>query len=216
MTSEERSPGRQREQALYDLVSGWRRGVFTAKEARHSGYSTQLIDHHVKAGNFVRLARGIYRLSLFPGDHLDGLVGALVRVDPGTAIVSHQSALQLHELSEVAPIAYEFTLPREQRHRGGRSRHPLGVKIHTTTHLDPQDVVKVGGIRVTSPARSIVDAGNSGMDFKLVRAAVFDALRKLKASRSQLLQATERDAERTVRRVIQEAVADATVAQNTA
>ncbi len=65
----------------------------------------------MKAGNFVRLARGVYRLGLFPGDHLDGLVGALLRLDPENAVVSHQSALQLHELSEVAPSAYEFTLP---------------------------------------------------------------------------------------------------------
>jgi predicted transcriptional regulator of viral defense system len=203
------SPGKHKEQALYDLVSGWRRGIFTAEDARRCGYSTQLVAHHVKAGNFVRLARGVYRLGLFPGDYLDGLVGALVRVDPENAIVSHQSALQLHELSEVAPSAYEFTLPREKRYRGSRTRHPDGVKIHTATHLDPRDVVTVGGIRVTSPARSIVDAGNGGMDLKLVRSAVFDALRKLKASRSQLLDEAARSAESAIRRAIQEAVADA-------
>jgi predicted transcriptional regulator of viral defense system len=203
------SSGKHKEQALYDLVSGWRRGIFTAEDARQSGYSPQLIAHHVKAGNFVRLARGVYRLSLFPGDHLDGLVGALLRVDPENAVVSHQSALQLHELSEVAPSAYEFTLPREKRYRGSRTRHPHGVKIHTATRLDPQNVVKVGGIRVTTPSRSVVDAGNGGMDLKLVRSAVFDALRKLKASRSQMLEAAERGGEPAVRRAIQEAVADA-------
>jgi len=164
---------------------------------------------HVKAGNFVRLARGVYRLGLFPGDYLDGLVGALVRLDPENAIVSHQSALQLHELSEVAPSAYEFTLPREKRYRGSRTRHPDGVKIHTATRLDPQDVVTVGGIRVTSPARSIVDAGNGGMDLKLVRSAIFDAIRKLKASPAQLLDEAARSAEPAIRRAIQEAVADA-------
>jgi predicted transcriptional regulator of viral defense system len=161
----------------------------------------------VNSGNFVRLARGVYRLSLFPGDHLNGLVGALVCVDPEDAVVSHQSALQLHELSEVAPGAYEFTLPREKRYLGSRARHPLGVKIHTT-HLDPRDVVKVGGIRVTSASRSIVDAGNGGMDLKLVRSAAFDAIRKLKASRSQLLEAAENGAEPAVRHAIQDAVAD--------
>jgi hypothetical protein len=157
----------------------------------------------------VRLARGVYRLGLFPGDYLDGLVGALIRVDPESAIVSHHSALQLHELSEVAPSAYEFTLPREKRYRGSRTRHPDGVKIHTATHLDLRDVVVVGGIRVTSPARSIIDAGNGGMDLKLVRSAVFDALRKLKASRSQLMEEAEESAKPAIRRAIQEAVADA-------
>jgi len=202
------SPGKQREQALYDLVSGWRRGIFTAEDARRSGYSTQLITHHVKAGNFVRLSRGVYRLSLFPSDHLDGLVSALVRVDPENAIVSHQSALQLHELGEVAPTAHEFTLPRGKRYLGSLSRHPRGVKIHTTAHLDPHDVVKVGGIRVTSPARSIVDAGNAGMDLKLVRSAVFEALRKLRTSQSQLLDVAEKSAQPVVRRAIEGAVAD--------
>jgi predicted transcriptional regulator of viral defense system len=196
-------------EALYDMVSGWRRGIFTADDARRCGYSRQLIAHHVKTGNFVRLARGVYRLSLFPSDHLDGLVSALVRVDPENAIVSHESALQLHELSEVSPDAYEFTLPREKRYRGSRTRHPAGVKIHTATRLDPNDIVNVGGIRVTSPARSIVDAGNDGMDIKLVRSAVFDALRKLKATPKQMLAEAERNAEPTIRRTIQGAVADA-------
>jgi predicted transcriptional regulator of viral defense system len=140
-------------------------------------------------------------------------VGALIRVDPENAVVSHQSALALHELSEVAPTAYEFTVPRNKRYLGNRSRHPRGVRIHTTTRLNAQDIVKVGGIRATSPARSIVDAGNEGMDTKLVRSAVFDALRKLKSSRSQLLDAADKHAEPEVRRVIQEAVADASIAE---
>jgi hypothetical protein len=208
------SSGKHKEQALYDLVSGWRRGIFTAEDARRCGYSTQLVAHHVKAGNFVRLARGVYRVGLFPGDDLDGLVGALVRLDPENAIVSHQSALQLHELSEVAPAAYEFTLPREKRYRGSRTRRPDGVKIHTAAHLDPRDVITVAGVRVTSPARSIVDAGNGGMDLKLVRSAVFDASRKLKASPAQLLDEAAKSAKPAVRRVIQEAVVDAAEAKN--
>jgi hypothetical protein len=60
-----------KEEALYDLASGWRRGIFTAADARRCGYSNQLIAHHVNTGNFKRLARGVYRLSLFPSDHLD-------------------------------------------------------------------------------------------------------------------------------------------------
>jgi predicted transcriptional regulator of viral defense system len=210
------SATKQKEQALYDLVSGWRRGIFTAEDARRSGYSSQLIAHHVNTGNFVRLARGVYRLSLFPSDHLDGLVSALVRVDPESAVVSHQSALQLHELSEVAPSTYEFTLPREKRYRSSRARHPAGVKIHTVNRFDPEDVVKVAGIRATAPALSIVDAGNDGMDLKLVRSAVFDALRKLKATRSQIIAAAEKNAEPAIRRVIHEAVDDAARLEATA
>jgi predicted transcriptional regulator of viral defense system len=199
-----------KEDALYDLVSGWRRGIFTAEDARQCGYSSQLIAHHVNAGNFKRLARGVYRLSLFPGDHLDALVSALVRVDPENAVVSHESALQLHGLSEVAPNVYEFTLPREKRYRGSRTRHPSGVKIHTIKRFDPEDIVKVGGIRVTSPARSIVDAGNDGTDSKLLRSAVFDALRTLKATPLQIVDAARKSAEPAVRRTIEEAVIDAT------
>ncbi len=52
-------------------------------------------------------------------------------------------------------------------------------------------------------------AGNGGMDLKLVRSAVFDALRKLKASPTQLLDEAARSAEPAIRRAIQEAVADA-------
>ncbi len=207
------SLGKNKEEALYDLVSGWRRGIFSAEDARRSGYSKQLIAHHVKGGTFIRLSRGVYRLSLFPSDNFDGLVTALVRVDPENAVVSHQSALQLHELSEVSPDAYELTLPRRRRYHSGRKRHPAGVKIHTTAHLDPKDIVSVGGIPVTSPARSIVDAAEGGLDPRLVRTAVHDAIRKLKAAPSQILDAAQRGAGPTVRRTIQDAVADAQTGQ---
>jgi hypothetical protein len=203
------SPQKPREEALYDLVSGWRRGIFTAGEAKRCGYSRQLIAHHIKTGNFGRIARGVYRLGLFPSDHLDGLVSALVRVDPEDAVVSGQSALQLHELSEIAPNKYELTLPREKRYRSSRRRHPIGVKIHTVNHLDPKEVVKLDGIRVTSAPRSIVDAGNDGMDLKLVRSVVFDALRKIKATPKQIKEAAQTHAEPAVLRTILEALADA-------
>jgi Tn3 transposase DDE domain len=45
-----RAPLMTKEEALYDLVSGC--GIFTAQDAGRFGYSSQLIAHRVKVGNF--------------------------------------------------------------------------------------------------------------------------------------------------------------------
>ena len=41
-------------------------GFFTAKQAKAVGYFEESMVYHVKAGNWIRDHRGIYRLSKYP------------------------------------------------------------------------------------------------------------------------------------------------------
>lgn len=54
----------------------------------------------------------------------------------------------------------------------GRSR--LGLRIHRTRHLDPRDVMRHRGVRVTTPARTLLDLADVLPD-KALRRAVREA-----------------------------------------
>jgi predicted transcriptional regulator of viral defense system len=156
-------------------------GYFTAEQARGHGVSRQLLDHHVRAGRFQRVRRGLYRVSGFPTGEHDDIREQWLALGPGKAVVSHQSALVLHDLSDNIPNAVHVLVPR--RHRG--LRRPAGVVVHTTNEDGPIPTVSRDGIAVTTPARSIVDAADQ-LQPEQLEMAVRQALGRGLLTRRQL------------------------------
>lgn len=134
-------------------------GLFTAAQARDHGFSRQLLARHVRSGRYERLGRGLYKLRDFPGSSHEDLHAKWLAVGGERAVVSHESALELHGLADVNPNFAHFLVPRGDRW----IRVPDGVMLHTTTReLGPGEVVIREGMRVTSPSRSILDAAAAG------------------------------------------------------
>src|SRR4051794_31928525 len=90
-------------------------GYFTARQARDAGYDYPHLDYHVTAGNFQRVGHGLYRFPELPPHEHDDLIRLSLwsrnRADEPQAVVSHQSALVLHELSELLPATIHLTVP---------------------------------------------------------------------------------------------------------
>jgi predicted transcriptional regulator of viral defense system len=120
------------------------------------------------------------------------------------AVVSHESALDILDLSDVVPDAVHLTVPRSKRYR----RRTPGIAVHTTTRpLGPSDVVVRDGIRVTSAERSIADAVEGGTAPDQVSTAVTQALERGLTTESRLLAVARergRRVERLVRRALQQ------------
>src|SRR5580700_7774390 len=80
-------------------------GYFTAKQARKVGYDYPHLEYHESTGNFDKIGHGLYRLSSLPPDENDDLIRLSLwsrdRADRPQAVVSHESALVLHDLSEL-------------------------------------------------------------------------------------------------------------------
>jgi len=75
----------------------------------------------------IRVRRGVYRLVHFPaGDYEDLTTVWLWSEHMG--VFSHQTALALHDLSDVLPSQVHLTLPNTWRSR--RLRVPEGVVLH--------------------------------------------------------------------------------------
>jgi predicted transcriptional regulator of viral defense system len=163
-----RRPRRPDRTALFQRAAD-RQGVFTLDDARRSGYSQPLVHHFVRSGRFERLGRGVYRLAEYPHEEHDRLA-ELSALLGANAVVSHESALTLYAITDLAPSRYHFTLPRSQRY----ARPPANdVVIHTVSiPLDPRDVVQRHGFKTTSLARSIVDSARAGTAPEQVQTAI--------------------------------------------
>lgn len=173
---------------LFDVASE-QGGYFTTGQARQCGFSRAVLSHHVGSGRFVRVRRGLYRLTEYPSSPREDVIAAWLAVGKDAALVSHESALDLLGLSDVVPERVHLTVPRARR---GRSKVP-GVWLHTTKMPPgPDETTIVDGVRVTSPARSIADAAAAGTSPEHVVAAARQALARGMATRAQLEWAARR------------------------
>jgi predicted transcriptional regulator of viral defense system len=113
----------------------------------------------------------------------------------------------LHGLSDVLPNTVHLLVSRE--HRGARA--PSGVTLHTATAPIPDgDITTRQGIRVTTPARTIIDAARSGTAPEQVQMAVRQALQEGRTTPDQLAEHAERTGGHVaalVKQTIQEATA---------
>ncbi len=149
-------------------------GLFSTAQAAKNGYSRQLLRHHVLGGKFARVQRGIYRFVEFPaGNHEELVVAWLWSQQIG--VVSHQSALALHELSDVLPGRIHLTLPVKWRTR--RLAVPRGVQLHHG-HLPAKDRTWFGAVPTTTAARTLEDCARDDLSPELLRQAAQQALRR--------------------------------------
>jgi predicted transcriptional regulator of viral defense system len=145
-------------------------GYFTASQALKAGYSYQAQRYHADHGNWQRVDRGIFRLPEWPAsEHEDLVRWTLWSRD--RAVVSHQSALALHELGVVMPTKVHLTVPP-----GFRAKAP-GVVIHKGS-LPKEDVEDREGFRVTTPIRSILDAASKDIESDHLARVIEDALER--------------------------------------
>src|ERR1700691_441139 len=136
-------------QALHRLAYS-QDGLFTTRQAQERGVSAQLLAHYARSGRFQRMRQGLYRLSDYPSGEHEEIRAAWLTVGTDRAVVSHESALLLHGLSDVLPNTVHLLVSRE--HRGVRA--PSGVTLHTATAPIPDsDITTRNGIRVSNPAR---------------------------------------------------------------
>jgi predicted transcriptional regulator of viral defense system len=166
---------------LFELAAG-QSGYFTTRQAAEAGYSTHLLRKHIHAGRVTRPQRGIYRLVHFPvGEHEELVTAWLWSQQAG--VVSHQTALSLHGLSDALPAEVHLTLPEAWRRR--RFRVPAGVVLH---HADvaPEKRSWFGPVPTTSASRTLRDCAQSGLSPELLRQAAQQALRRGLVTRGEL------------------------------
>lgn len=168
-------------QALYDVAAS-QEGLFTTRQAAAAGYSDPLLAHHQKAGRIARIRRGIYRLVHFPAGEHEDLVAAWLWAE-SAAVLSHQTALSLHDLSDSLPAQIHLTLPTAWQQR--RLRVPKGLVLHYAG-VTNKERTWTGAVPATSVRRTLDDCAHSGVAPDLLRQAARQALTRGLVAKSDL------------------------------
>lgn len=141
---------------LYETAES-QQGFFTTKQAKTAGFAENTHPYHVRAGNWIREHRGIYRLALFPPtEHPDLVQWALWsrnRQEEIEGVYSHHTALSLWELSDLNPAKLHMTVPSHFR----RNSEIPGILVLHYADLPPSDVEAAQGLKFTRPLRTITD-----------------------------------------------------------
>jgi predicted transcriptional regulator of viral defense system len=161
--------------ALYQVAAA-QGGYFTAAQARQAGYAYSQQYFHVSRGNWLKIDRGLFRLRDFPPAEREDLIrwSLWSRNQKGVpqAVVSHDTALTVHDLSDVMPARVHLTVPP-----GFRKKVSPGCVLHKAT-LAPEDVESRTGYRVTTPLRTLLDVSGSPLSQEHLNKAVRDALER--------------------------------------
>ena len=132
-----------------------------------------MLSHHAGTGRYQRVGHGLYRLRDFPHSLHEEVIAGWLTVGADRGVVSHESALDLLELTDVIPNSIHITIPRTMRWL----RAPEGVTLHTVTHpLGAGDTTLRDGIRITAPARTLLDVAEAGTAPEQVERGVRTAL----------------------------------------
>jgi predicted transcriptional regulator of viral defense system len=172
MTGDERPPESPEWDTLFDVAQG-QAGYFTTKQAALAGYSPQLLAYY-RDKKVERVRRGIYRLVHFPAsDHEDLVVLWLWSEQEG--VFSHETALALHDLSDVLPSRVHLTLPPSWRRR--RFRVPKGLVLYFAD-IGDGDRSSFEAVPVTRPQRTLKDCIETHVEPRLVDQAIRQARRR--------------------------------------
>lgn len=164
--------------ALYQTAEQ-QAGYFTAAQARKAGFSSSLLSYHLDTGRFARVRPRVYRLVQFPASPHEDLYVAWLQAGPD-AVISHDSALALYDLSDLLPGQIHITVPRTA------SRRRQGLRLHTK-HLAQEEVTRYEGLPVTTVLRTLVDVAGAGLADEQVQQAIREALRRGLVTRESLL-----------------------------
>jgi predicted transcriptional regulator of viral defense system len=184
--------------SLYEIAEN-QAGYFTASQAREVGFSWERLSSNAKKGLFLRVARGVYRLARFPGSTYEDLFVAWLRTGRN-AVISHESALSVYELTDVLPNEIHVIVPRTS------SRRRKGIRQHTN-QLAPDEITHREGLPVTTVTRTIADVSISGLAEEQIQKAVREVLQRGLTSRDELLCQADRRGGRA-KRIIRDALSE--------
>jgi predicted transcriptional regulator of viral defense system len=143
-------------------------GYFTAAQARSVGYSYQAQAHHVSAGNWHRVERGLFRMAEWLPESHDELIRWTLWAK-GDAVVSHETALAVHGIGEFESPRVHLTVPPDF------SKRDPAVTLHRAD-LSAEDVDSRPGFRLTTVTRSLIDVAAAGGDEDQLARAINEAV----------------------------------------
>jgi len=138
-------------------------GYFTSEQATKCGYINKNFSYYVKAGRWISVVRGIYRLKNFPESEneqytLWSLWVGLKNEQP-VGVYSHLTALSYYGLSEVVPSRLYITVPLQYK----TTRKIPKILILNKSDLSKSSINYMGSYAMTTVKKTLIDLADSHM-----------------------------------------------------
>lgn len=162
-------------------------GLLTPADALGVGGTRAALVMLARRGALEHLSHGIYRVPELAGDPLEQHQEALLRF-PG-AVLSHDTALDLHDLCDINPTTLHVTLPRQSR---VRKEVPSWITIHRGNRGE-RDITWHEGLAIVTPARAILDGIETNVGQRFIDQALETARRRnlLSMSEQQVIERSQ-------------------------
>ena len=167
-------------------IAARQQGMITWAQLRSTGASRHSIAEHIGQGWLVPRYRSVYQFGAFAGPFGEEMA-ALLACGP-RAVISHRSSAVVFVLCDrgrLVDVSVADGIPRRRS----------GIRPHRATALPPGDVVLRHGLRVTTPARTLLDLAASTSRAQLERLTEEAQVQNV-VSTAELLAIVERGAGR--------------------
>jgi hypothetical protein len=198
-------------------------GYFTSRQAEESGFSRSNFHRKIRSGKWCKEAlRGIYRLANYPTTlrpelALWTLWSADKQGNP-QGFYSHETALEIHELSDVAPAKIHMSVPRSFRRK---NKIPNNLCLHFIDEIPQSEIENRQGYRVTAPLQTLADVIREGrtqneqIELAILDLAIQKSLFKGLATIQEMEQLQKCTDSLEVREIVARAIDDVWIRANT-
>jgi predicted transcriptional regulator of viral defense system len=126
-------------------------GLVTLQDAERVGYEPGTLVKLAARGQLERISRGLYRVPFLAGGEMAAYMAATLWPQGVRGVLTHETALDLWNVSDVNPAKIHVAVPRA--HRPQRAA-PSAYVIHRED-LDPTEVSAIEGVPVVRLACAI-------------------------------------------------------------
>lgn len=184
--------------AVYNLLHAHAvdaNGFVTTRDAEDLGVPARYLQVLKHRGTLEAVSRGVFRFPDIPAGPLDGYKAAALWPLTVEGVLTHSTALDLHDICDINPSRIDVTVPR-----AFRTTRPLPevMRLHKAD-LPGADLTWHEGLRIATVPVAIRGAVDQGVGWNLIEQAIDNGRR-----RGRLTQ-TEARALRTLRPVASQA-----------
>lgn len=112
-------------------------GIADRSQARQAGFSRRAVTHRLQSGEWRRVHRGVYATFTGPVHREARLWAAVRRAGPG-AMLSHETAAEVHGLSRPFAVEAKIHITVPLSRRPAQHRTIRGVVIHRSNQSRPE------------------------------------------------------------------------------
>ena len=164
-----------KEKQLFDIATT-QQGYFTSKQAITAGFSYRLQHYYKQREMWEEIERGVFRLVRYPQSPEEDFVRVSLwsrdRADIPQAVLSYETALSVHGMSDVMPSKIHITVPQKFRKKVLK-----GCVLHKA-EITQKEKEQRDGYFVTTPLRTIIDVAESDISIDYFEQAVREACDK--------------------------------------